>query len=141
MHLDNLPKKFIRAERTENRQLHLKTLESTLPCLAASGHNLYTRLVSIYLEKMLNLEEEHPDIYESFMRDMHVVRRFDRFWAGLSTDLIIEQMLMRSLKTSGEFTRGIGFKKIQRNTWLFSISICSAVNLAMQEFTDIFYHK
>ena len=112
-----------------------------LPCLAASGHNLYTWSVWIYLEKMSNLEEEHPDIYESFVLGMHVVRRFDRFWAGLPTDLIIEQMLMRSLKTSGGLTRGTGFKEIQRNTWLFSISICSAVNLAMQEFTDIFYHK
>ena len=75
------------------------------------------------------------------MRGMHVVRQLDRFWAGLSTDLIMEQMLMRSLKTSGGLTRGTGFKEIQRNTWLFSISICSAVNLAMQEFTEIFYHK
>ena len=112
-----------------------------LPYLAASGHNLYTKSVWIYLERMSNLEEEHPDIHESFMRGMPVVRRSDRFWEGLSTDLIIEQVLMRSLKTSGGLTRGTGFKEIQRNTWLFSRSICSAVNLAMQKFTDTFYHK
>ena len=55
-----------------------------LPSLAASGHNLYTKSVWIYLERMSNLEEEHPDIYRSFMHGMHVVRRSDRFWAGLS---------------------------------------------------------
>ena len=98
MHLNNLLKKFIRAERIGNWQLHLKTLESLLPYLAASGHNLYTKSVWIYLERMSNLEEEHSDIYESFMRGMHVVGRLDRFWAGLSADLIIEQMLMKSPK-------------------------------------------
>ena len=128
MHLNDLLKKFIRAERTGNWQLHLKTLESMLPYLAASGHNLYTKSVWIYLERMSNLEEEHPDIHESFIRGMHVVRRSERFWAGLSTDLIIEQVLMRSLKTSGGLTRGTGFKEMQRNTWLFSRSICSAVS-------------
>ena len=111
MHLNDLLKKFIRAERTENWQLHLKTLESMLPYLAASGHDLYTKSVWIYLERMSNLEEEHPDIHESFMRGMHVVRRADRFWAGLSTDLIIEQVLMGSLRASGGLTRDTGFKE------------------------------
>ena len=32
---------------------------------------------------------------------MHVARRSDRAWTGLSTDLMIELVLMRSLKTSG----------------------------------------
>ena len=95
---NGLLKKFIRAERTENWQLHLKTQESMLPYLAASGHNLCTKSVRIYLERMPNLEEEHPDIYQSFMYGTHVVRRSDRFWTGLSTDLIIEQVFMTSLK-------------------------------------------
>ena len=30
----------------------------------------------------------------------------DRYWAGLSTDLTIEQVLMRSAKTHGGLTRG-----------------------------------
>ena len=64
-----------------------------LPYLAASGHNLYTKSVWIHLERMSNLEKEHPDNYQSFMRGMHAVGRSDRFWAGLSTDLIIEQVL------------------------------------------------
>ena len=39
-------------------------------------------------------------------------------------------------QTSGGLTRGTGFKEIQRNRRLFSRCICSAVNLAMQEFID-----
>jgi hypothetical protein len=37
-----------------------------------------------------------------------VVRMSDRFWAGLSTDLVIEQMLIRNLKTDIGLTRGLG---------------------------------
>ncbi len=43
-----------------------------------------------------------------------VIRRSNRLWAGLSSDLIIEQVLMRSLKTSGGLTRGRGMTEHQR---------------------------
>ena len=32
------------------------------------------------------------------------VIRSDRYWAGISSDMLIEQTLMRSLKTSGGLT-------------------------------------
>ena len=40
------------------------------------------------------------------MEGYHVVRRSDAYWAGLSTDLVIEQELMRSVKTTGGLTHG-----------------------------------
>jgi len=39
-------------------------------------------------------------------RVMKVVRRSDRLWAGVSVNFIVEQVLMGSLKTSGDFTSG-----------------------------------
>ena len=33
-------------------------------------------------------------------------RSTDRYWAGLSSDLVIEQVLMRSMKSTGRLTRG-----------------------------------
>ena len=70
---------------------------------------------------------------------MHVVRRSDNFWAGLSTDLIIEQVLMRSIKTSGGLTRGRGMTEIQRSIWLMSMPACSHMNEAMQHVTGVQY--
>ena len=78
-----------------------------LPYLAASGHNHYTKSAWVYLQRMSQLEEQHPDIYQQFQEGLHVVRRSDRLWAGLSTDLLIEQVLMRSMKTSGGLTSHI----------------------------------
>ena len=38
----------------------------------------------------------------------------NRNWAVLAPDLIIEQILMISVKTTGGLTRGTGFNDIQR---------------------------
>ena len=38
---------------------------------------------------MEDLKDKHPDVYQQFQDGLHVVRRSDRYWAGLSTDLVI----------------------------------------------------
>ncbi|XP_041362003.1 uncharacterized protein LOC121377973 [Gigantopelta aegis] len=88
---------------------------------------------------MSNLRGEFPDVHQHFENGMHVVRQSDRLWAGLSSDLIIEQVLMRSMKTSGGLTRGRGMTEQQRLTWLMSMPACGEVNSVMQELTRISY--
>ena len=92
---------FIRSERTGDWQQHLLAVRKMLPYFAASGHNLYLKSAYIYLQNMLQLPIDHPTVYQAFMSGNHVVRRSDRVWAGLSTDLVIEQVLMRSVKSTG----------------------------------------
>ena len=89
---------------------------------------------------MCQLEQTHPDVYTHFMNGFHVVRRSDRYWAGLSTDVVIEQVLMRSVKTSGGLTRGRGMTEIQRLTWKLGMPSCAEVKFAMQEHTGINYN-
>lgn len=79
-------------------------------------------------------------MYTSFQDGLHVVRRSDRYWAGLSTDLAIEQVLMRSVKTCGGLTRGRGMSESQRLIWLLSMLACADVNNAMQNLTGVMYH-
>ena len=57
-----------------------------------------------------------------------MIRRSNRPWAGLSSDLVIEQVLMRSLKTSGGLTRGRGMTENQHLLWLLSEPACAEVN-------------
>lgn len=59
------------------------------------------------------LQKTYPKLYEYFIKWFHVVRRIDIYWAGLSTDLVIEQVLMQSLKSAGELTRCRGMTEIQ----------------------------
>lgn len=139
MYMDMLDilRKFIRSERTGNWDLHLQALSEMLPYLAAAGHNAYTKSVQIYLQKMSDLQTTNEILYDQFKKGLHVVRRSDRFWAGLSPDLVIEQVLMRSLKTTGGLTRGRGMTETQRNVWCMSSPVCAEVNEAMQQLTNV----
>ncbi len=55
---------------------------------------------------------------------------------GTSPDLLIEQVLMRSMKTSGGLTRGRGMTETQRLVCLMAHPVCAEVNNAMQQLTE-----
>jgi len=57
----------------------------------------------------------------------------------LSSDLVIEQTLMRSLKSTGGLTRSSGMTEDIRNLWTLSAPVTSEYNSAMQDFTDMTY--
>jgi len=92
-----------------------------------------------YLQFLQSLDTIHPDVYQSFISGLHVIRRRDRCWAGLSTDLVIEQVLMCSLKTIGGLIRGTGISETQRLVCLLSIPMCAEISCAMQALSGVEY--
>jgi hypothetical protein len=88
---------------------------------------------------MLKLELDHPEVYRNFKAGHHVLRSTGRFWGGLSTGVTIEQILMRSAKSSGGLTRGRGIGEAQRAQWILSMPACADYNSAMQELTGVGY--
>ena len=121
MEMVNIVRAFIKSERTGCWSHHLRTLQDMLPYLAAYGQkSLY-----VYLKQMIRSENMHPDVHRQFTQGMHVIRRSDRCWAGLSPDLVIEQVLMRSLKPTGSLMRVRGMTETQRLVWcLVSVKTC-----------------
>ena len=105
---------FLKAERIGDWQLHLDMSRMILPYFAASGYYHYQKSVYLYLQTMSQIPVTNSGLHKHFMNGMHVIRRSDRFWTGLSPDLVIEQILMRSLKISGDLTRGRGMSERQR---------------------------
>ncbi|KAK7476233.1 hypothetical protein BaRGS_00032509 [Batillaria attramentaria] len=100
--------------------------------------------------RMFHAEEETPqtkarlgagrsDVYQKFINGHHVIRRSDRFWAGLSSDLKIEQVLMGSLKSTGGPTRGTGMGEEERLVWLLGMPACTEICAAMQHLTGVRY--
>ena len=81
------------------------------------------------------LEDENPDVHQKFQSRFHVLRRSNQYWAGIGADLVIEQTLMRSLKSQRGLTRGSGMSDNQRTIWTMSSTVSSAYKLAMQELT------
>ena len=56
---------------------------------------------------MHKLPQSHPWLHDQFMsKGYHTVLRSDRFWSGIWTDLSIEQIMMRPIKSRGGLTCG-----------------------------------
>ncbi|CAG2195214.1 unnamed protein product [Mytilus edulis] len=132
---------FIKAERTGNWTLHLESLKAMLPYFTASGHNLYAKSAWIYLNQMECLKDKHAEVAALFEAGYHVIRRTDQYWAGISSDLAIEQALMRSIKTTGRLTRGRGMSESQRALWILSMPDCAEINSAMMSFTGTKFYS
>ena len=130
-------KEFICAERFSNWMLHLQAVTKMANLFVATGHVNYARRTYMYVQDMLDLPNSHPWLHQKFMEGHHAIRRSDRFWAGLWSDLVIEQTLMCSLKSKGGLTRGRGFTENVRNLWVWSISHSAAVHEAMTSLSGI----
>ena len=114
-------KDFIMSERTGDFILYLYSISRMINLFAATAHIHYAKSARLHLQNMLNLEESHPWVHDRFTKGFHAIRRSDKFWAGLWSDLIIEQVMMRSIKSSGGLTRGRGIAESTRQLWLGSI--------------------
>ena len=100
-YIDTL-KFFIRAKRVGNWNMHIIAVGCMLKLFAATGHFNYAKSARMYLQLMLEIPAGLPWLYEQFTEQgYHTVRRSDRYWAGSWTDLTIEQVLMRSIKSRG----------------------------------------
>ena len=106
--------------------------------MAASGHNINTSQMN--LQSMVRIESEHPVVYQKLVDGFHVVWRSERKWARLTTDLGLEQVLMKSMKMSGGLTRGWGMTEQQRLIWLLSMQVCAEMNSAMLGLTVVSYN-
>ena len=94
-------KQFIRAERTGNWQNHLMVVRQMLNLFSATTHFQYAKSARLYLQLMDELPIDFPWLYNLFQQGYYTIRKSDRFWAGLWTDLVIEQSLMRTAKSRG----------------------------------------
>ena len=128
---------FIAASRTGNWNLTLVTMESMINLFAATGHTNYARCLRRHLQLMLKLKDSHPQVHEKFAQQgAHVTRRSERYWTGLWPDLIIEQVLMKSLKSCGGLTHRRGLTESVRPLWINSQHLSSLIYSAMTSLTS-----
>ena len=79
-------------------KLHVETTKHMLNLFAATGQNNYAKTCRLYLQSAVSLEKDHPHIFEQFMLGNYTVRRTEKNWSGIWTDLSIKQVLMKPLK-------------------------------------------
>lgn len=127
--MTTLIKLFIQAERAGDWNLHLYTVHKMLPFFHAAGHFLYAKSAHLYLQDMMALQDRMDKCeYDMFTKGSFTIRRSDKFWSGLWSDLTIEQKLMRSMKTYGGLTQGRGISDSVLARWttgmVFMVNIC-----------------
>ena len=101
LQLLGVARELVKADRTGSWQMHLYAISDSLPIFSAVGHPNYLKSAYLYLQKMVTLESDNPAVFQKFVNGFHVIRRSDQYWAGLGSDLVIKQTLMRSLKSTG----------------------------------------
>jgi len=106
-------------------QIHkIRTVYDVLPYFATAGHRRYAKSAYNLLKNDEWASEHSPTHFQNFQNGVRCARRGDRFWAGLSTDGMIEQVLMRNVKMSYGLTQGKGLYEIERLIWLMSTTPC-----------------
>ena len=99
-----------------------------LPYFATAGRRLYAKSASNLFEHDQWASEHLPTYFiRTFRMEVHWARRGDCFWAGLYTDWMTEQVLMRSVKMSYGLTQGKRLSGMQQPVWLMSTTPCRHV--------------
>ena len=128
-------KDFICCERLGMWDGHLNAVTALLNLFAATCHIHYAKSARLYVQEMRKLPSTHPWLHQKCVEGYYTVRRSERLWVGLWTDIVIEQVLMRSLKSRGGLTRGRGMTEIVRQQWVYSMHACAAIHDAMTSLT------
>ena len=92
---------LIAADRKGDWIGHLQVVQDLLPVFCQANCINYLRYGSWYLDKMLKLEEELPDLYTEFINGKFVVQTSKGQFKAVSPDMKLEQTINRSQKSSG----------------------------------------
>ena len=132
-------KLFIRAERCGDWDLHTYSVKLMIPYLHGTGHLHYAKSSQVYLQQMIKLERDMtPEEFNKFAtKGFFTIRRSDKFWSGIWTDMTIEQVVMRAIKTNGGLTRGRGIAPSVLAKWVHAMPATSKVIRAVESFTGI----
>src|SRR5436190_19326000 len=88
---------------------------------------------------MLSLEEKmDPLEYETFTKKGYfTIRRSDKFWSGIWSDMTIEQTLMRTMKSIGGLTHGRGISNSVLTMWTLGMVYLHNVCDEIEKFCGI----
>lgn len=128
---------FIRAERVGDFELHWTTIIRMLPYFHASGHNKYAKCAHLYVQDMLELKKNMTeDEYIKFTKKGYfTIRRSNKLFAGIWSDMTIEQTLNRLMKIIGGITRR-GITESTIANWVVAMPATIEVCDSVENFVD-----
>lgn len=131
--------RYIEAERLGNWHLHLYCVQQMLPVYHAAGHSNYVKAIQIYLQEMSKLQDiMDPEEYRKFTGGQFTVRRTEKAWAGIWTDMTIEQMLMRTIHTGAQgLSHGRGMTSSVMTRFLEGMPYAIEIMNQLEEYVNI----
>lgn len=130
---------FIEAERMGNWKLHLDCVRTMLPIFYATGHIQYAKSCQLYLQDMdsLHLKMPHSE-YQKFTADGYfTIRRSEKYWSGVWSDMTIEQTLMKNMKSIGGITHGRGFTESVLKKWVLGLPVAHHLCESVERFSGV----
>ena len=120
----SLLQQFVRAERNGYFALHLHVIDQMQP-----------KSSQVYLQTMEDLEEKMPseDFKMCSPNGYFTIRRTSKFWSGVWSNMTIEQVLMRAMKTNGGLTRGRQISNSTLGQWVRAVPLCIPICKALEE--------
>lgn len=93
----------------------------------------------MYLQDMLRLEERmDPLEFQLYTKSGYfTIRRTKKFWCGVWSDMTIEQVLMRSMKSYGGLTRGRGMTDSVLTRWTLGMVYLQNICTDVESYCDI----
>ena len=89
------------ATRTGKWHLYLESLRNILPYVFAYNHLNYAKYMTTMLGEMLNLEQNHPNIYRKFVAGNFCVQLSPHSFSRVEADKVIETTINRDTKKPG----------------------------------------
>ncbi|GBO00184.1 hypothetical protein AVEN_172956-1 [Araneus ventricosus] len=134
----SIAKQFIRAERMGDWQAHFNCVKEMIPYFHTSGHFPYTKSTHLYLQNMLQLENLiDPSVFRRFIQGFLTVRRSAKFSCRTSTDMIIEQSLMKSMQRDGGISRGRSTQESVISKWVYSMHPMNTVYEGLEDVANV----
>lgn len=131
----SIAKEFIRAERIGDWDSHLNSIKQMLPYFHASGHHNYAKSAHLYVQDMIQLDNcTENDSIKKFKEGFFTIRRSNKLSCGTWSDIIIEQSLMKSMKTNGGIARGRSTQESVLSKWVYGMH---AMNSVCEELEDL----
>lgn len=92
---------LIRADRTGNWKLHCETMAKLLPLYHIFDHIHYLRWGSVYVQDILNLKKDFPELYKKFVEGYFTIKTSTMPNTSLAADLQLEKTAMNNKKNPG----------------------------------------
>ena len=136
-------KLYIASIRLGDIDTHQYCLVKIIPLFHAVGHLAYAKCTRLYLQQLSNCKSwmSNVDYVRFFDEGEAVIRRVEAEWRENETDKVIEQDLMRLIKSKGGLTRGRGISDSTMHRFTNALPMTVPMCNTLEKYCNVHNHS